>query len=245
MAFDIIRFDTDTALARSAAAEWILHLKEVAGNKTSPAFSYTVALSGGRITKTFFAELVSQINADPSDFKLSILPGIHFFWADERCVLPTDPENNYLMARDLLFLPLGILEKNIHRIEGELGDNEAVLKATADLNMFASHDNGLPVLDMIFLGMGEDGHVASLFPGEDEEIMKNPAIFRAVTAVKPPPRRITLGYSTIIAAKQVWILASGKGKETSFNDAVSSVKKNPLGRVIGNRLFSKVLTDIH
>ncbi len=72
-----------------------------------------------------------------------------------------------------------------------------------------------PIIDLIFLGMGEDGHVASLFPGNPPPTPE--PIYRPVRASKPPPDRITLGYDTIAAAKEVWVLASGPGKEAALN----------------------------
>jgi len=104
--------------------------------------------------------------------------------------------------------------------------------------------NGQPVLDLVILGMGEDGHVASLFPGETEEVIKSEAVYRAVTAVKPPPRRITLGYAAIVAAREVWVIAAGAGKEGALKESFSPRGKTPLARVLGQRAQTRVLTDI-
>jgi 6-phosphogluconolactonase len=97
---------------------------------------------------------------------------------------------------------------------------------------------------MIFLGMGEDGHVASLFPGETEDVINNGLVYRAVTAVKPPPRRITLGYAVLAAATEVWVVASGAGKEGALKESLSANGKTPLGRVLRSREDTKILTDI-
>src|SRR5437870_4416455 len=92
--------------------------------------------------------------------------------------------------------------------------------------------------------MGEDGHVASLFPGEPRGALSEPSVYRAVTAVKPPPRRITLGYPAIFAAREVWVLASGAGKEAALRQSLSPTGTTPLAHVIQNRHFTTILTDI-
>jgi 6-phosphogluconolactonase len=195
-------------------------------------------LSGGRIAREFFAEIARQA-AERS------ISSVHFFWADERCVPPTDPESNFAMANELLFQPLNVPAAQIHRLRGEGPEELALREAVNDILKVAPlNAERQPELDLIFLGLGEDGHVASLFPGEPEEVMNSPAIYRVVTAVKPPPRRITLGYATIAAARQTWVLASGPGKEKALRDSVSPGGKTPLARVLRLRPETKIFTDI-
>jgi 6-phosphogluconolactonase len=225
--FELRSFKNPDELAATAARDW---LGELAARKTADAPEYTVALSGGRVTKTFFSEIVSAARAEADVFA-----AVHFFWADERCVPPTDPESNYAMAKELLFGPLKISEIQIHRLRGEAPEASALGEAMTALRDHARAEAGKMVLDMIFLGMGEDGHVASLFPGESEEVRNDPAVYRAVTAVKPPPRRITLGYSTIVEAQAVWVLASGAGKEGALKQSLSPTGKTPMGRVLQMR----------
>jgi 6-phosphogluconolactonase len=102
----------------------------------------------------------------------------------------------------------------------------------------------MPIFDMIFLGMGEDGHVASLFPGEPENVMADPAFYRAVTAVKPPPRRLTLGYGVIVQALEVWVLIAGADKANALKESLSPSGKTPLARVLQQRTQTSILTDI-
>ena len=173
------------------------------------------------------------------------LASVHFFWADERCVPPTDPESNFALANEHLFQPLKIAPDKIHRIPGELSPPQAVVLAVAELTHFVPCNlKGQPVLDILFLGMGEDGHVASLFPGEPEEANADKSVYRAVTASKPPPRRITIGYGTIAVARQVWVLASGVGKEAALRDSLAADGQTPLARVIKLRSHTKIFTDI-
>jgi 6-phosphogluconolactonase len=233
---DIQTFSSPAALAAAAARAW---LEELTGRSAS-APPCSVALSGGRITKAFFQSIVGQARDNRS-----ILDNVHFFWADERCVPADDPESNFRMADELLFRPLGIAPERLHRIHGELSPDEGAAAARVDLDRFR-HLKGadLPLFDTVFLGMGEDGHVASLFPGESEEDMKNPATYRNVVAVKPPPHRITLGYDAIVSANSVTALVSGSGKESALRDSLSPEGTTPLARIIQCRREIRILTDV-
>jgi len=92
--------------------------------------------------------------------------------------------------------------------------------------------------------LGEDGHVASLFPHEAETWVSDKAVYRAIAdSPKPPPNRVTLGYGSIAAAKQVWMLASGSGKEAALRDSLSPTGKTSFGRVLRLRGETKVFTD--
>jgi 6-phosphogluconolactonase len=239
---ELISFPDPNDLARKIAGAW---LREIAGrNMTSPV-PYLVALSGGRIVKTFYSEIVRGIELSTGGSRdLFVKQQVHFFWGDERCVPPDDSESNFGIARDLLFEPLKIPESQIHRLHGESEEDVALRQAVAEIRKVASVANGLPVLDMIFLGMGEDGHVASLFPGEPEAVMDDPAIYRAVTAVKPPPRRITMSYGMLAAAKECWLLASGAGKEGALKESLAPDGKTPLARVLRMRSNTRIYTDI-
>jgi 6-phosphogluconolactonase len=241
MAYKLLGFGTAAELAKEAARQWLEGLREHSAKSNNAP--YTAALSGGRITKDFFQEIVAQVQADSSGFG-RVFDGIHFFWADERCVPPTDPESNYAMARQLLFEPLKIPEDRIHRLRGEGPEPEALREAVNAICKVAPMVNGQPVLDMIFLGMGENGHIASLFPEESEQEMNNPAIYRAVTTVKPPPRRMTLGYGAIAAAREVWVLISGKGKEEALKKTLLPTGITPLGRVMSLREQTTIYTDV-
>ena len=104
------------------------------------------------------------------------------------------------------------------------------------------NEQGQPELDLVFLGMGEDGHVASLFP-KDTEALETPAVYRAVTGPKPPPRRITLGYPALAAAREVWVLASGLGKQEVLQSSLAPSGDTPLARVLKSRSNTEIFTD--
>ena len=233
---DIQTFSSPADLATAAANAWLEELAE----RPSSAPPYSAALSGGRITKAFFQAIVESAASSTAP-----IDRVHFFWADERCVPPEDPESNFLMADELLFQPLGIASECIHRIPGELPPEAAAAKACDDLAGFRElKGSGLPAFDMVFLGMGEDGHVASLFPGESKETINNPALYRPVVAVKPPPNRVTLGYEAIIAAKSVTALVSGAGKKEALRESLPSKGMTPMAKVIQGRDSIRILTDV-
>jgi 6-phosphogluconolactonase len=97
---------------------------------------------------------------------------------------------------------------------------------------------------MIFLGMGEDGHIASLFPGEMETAGSENAVYRAVkNSPKPPPNRVTLGYAAIAAAWRVWVLVSGARKEAALHESLDGHGLTPLGRVAQFRTQTRIFVD--
>lgn len=237
--FELISFAGPDELAGAAASAWLHEIESA--NRAGK--SHFVALSGGRITQKFFLSTAEKALARGISFR-----HVHFFWADERCVPPTDPESNYKIADELLFAPLKIDSGQIHRLRGELAPEVAVAEANSEISRIVPNANGLPVLDVIFLGMGEDGHVASLFQNARSSIGQSakcnvPFIF-VPDSPKPPPHRISLDYSTITAAIQVWVLASGKGKEVALDKSLNAEGQTPLGRVINGRQRTKIFVDI-
>lgn len=235
--FELISFASADELARAAASAWLDEIE--AANHAGK--THCVALSGGRITQKFFEATVAQALARKTAFD-----NVHFFWADERCVPPTDPESNFKMANELLFAPLKIVTNRIHRLRGEDAPQAAVKIAEAELFGVAQKNNEQqPVLDLIFLGMGEDGHVASLFPDSYAKIMDISVPFLVVeNSPKPPPTRISLSYKTIFAAKNIWILISGNGKATALRESLSPKGQTPLAHVIAKRPV-KIFSDIN
>ena len=209
------------ALAEFAANEFAELLRQAPSEAL-----FGVALSGGRIAKPFYQSIVQHTRGNP------YLDRVHFFWADERCVPPADPESSFAIPRDHLFAPLNTPSANIHRIIGEADHQFAAEQAEAEIcRLTPLNADGQPILDLIILGMGEDGHVASLFPEEDEAARASTNVYRPVIATKPPPRRITIGYPAIAAARQVWVLASGDGKREAYAGLLRGDTRLPIVRV--------------
>jgi 6-phosphogluconolactonase len=234
--FELISFASADELASRVAGLWLDEIE--AANRAGRM--HCVALSGGRITQKFFTSTVEQAKARVVSFER-----VHFFWADERCVPPTDPESNFKLASELLFAPLKIPATQIHRIRGEESPQAAVHCAEEELRRVAGGDAGAPRLDLIFLGMGEDGHVASLFPAAPPEILNCASAFLAIdNSSKPPPSRISLSYAAIAAAKRVWALVSGAGKEAALRESLSPGGRTPMALVVQSRPRTKIFSDI-
>jgi 6-phosphogluconolactonase len=233
---ELISFTSADELASHAASLWLDEVESA--NRAGK--THCVALSGGRITQKFFAATVEQAKVRKISFER-----VHFFWADERCVPSDDPESNFKPASELLFALLKIPANQIHRIRGEDSPQVATKLAEEELRRVAGKDAGAPRLDLIFLGMGEDGHVASLFPGASSEILNCTAPFLAIeNSPKPPPRRISLTYAAIAAAKQVWVLVSGAGKEEALRESLRPGGRTPLANVVKSRPSVKIFSDI-
>ncbi|HWX19359.1 MAG TPA: 6-phosphogluconolactonase [Candidatus Binatia bacterium] len=235
--YELVRFASAEELAGKVAERW---LSEIQALGATSRF-YGVALSGGRIAGRFLSQAAGLAKAR----NLSFEP-VDCFWGDERCVPPDDAESNFRLAREVLLEPLRVPDRRIHRVRGEDPPEQAARAAGEELCRLAPRErDGLPVLDLVLLGMGEEGHVASLFPGEPEEVTTSPAVYRHVVASKPPPHRITLGYPAIAAARQVWVLASGAGKEQALRESLRPGGRTPLARVLELRGRTTVFTELN
>ena len=120
---------------------------------------FQVAVSGGTTPNALFHLLGTEYR-DAVDWNK-----IHVFWCDERCVPPDDPGSNFGRARKIFLQHTPVPESNIHRIKGELGPEDGAGDYAVTLAAFASPPLDFPRFDLIYLGLGEDGHTASLFPG--------------------------------------------------------------------------------
>lgn len=220
-------FPDETALVAAAAETW---LRLASSERFGPR---SVALLGGRVAAPLFRTFTQLATARGAG-----LEGWHYFWGDERCVPPGDAESNYAVAARHLFPALGTPPERIHRVRGELPPDEAARQAERELRglLEAKNPAAQPVLDLVLLGMGEDGHTASLFPHEGNRFISDPAVFRPVTAAKPPPHRVTMGYPVLAAARQVLVLVAGSGKDPALRDSLSPNPQTPLGRLLKLRM---------
>ncbi len=159
-----------------------------------------LALSGGSTPAAIHAHLTQLSSTKSPDWSK-----VEFLFGDERCVPPDDKDSNFRMAKESLFDPLGaqIQESQIFRVRGEDPDRE---KAASDYANILTEP-----IDVMLLGMGEDGHTASLFPGQKVLSEKN-KLTAVVNGPKPPPWRITVTPPVIEAAKEIIVLAKGAGK---------------------------------
>lgn len=218
-----------TTLLAAIQKQWIRFLK-INSQKNAPV---CVALSGGRIAPELFDSLAA-ITLEcflKKEINQRILNNIHFFWSDERCVPQDSSESNYNIANLHLFQPLKIRQNQIHRIKGELEPAQAAKLAINDWLTVTAKKRSAK-FDLVMLGMGEDGHIASLFPEEPEEVVLYEIFYRPVVASKPPPYRITLGYLPIINATRVWVVVTGNNKQNALYNSLPPQFSTPLGRVL-------------
>jgi 6-phosphogluconolactonase len=171
----------------------------------SKSNTINIALSGGSTPVAFYTYLAqSHVKIDWSR--------VHLFWGDERCVPPADVQSNFGQANRALISKIDIPAQNIHRIKGENDPVSEASRYQEEIEKFVPVDtDGTPVFDWILLGMGEDGHTASIFPG-------TPAAkdYRSVCLTAEHPetgqKRVSLGFKVLFKAKQVSFLVTGSSK---------------------------------
>lgn len=201
-----------------------------------------LALSGGSTPKRTYELLASTLES---------WEDVEIWFADERCVGPEDEESNYRMAAETLLRPAKIDPARVHRMIGELGPKEGARSYADELLEHVSPGDGsspaplasfaLPTLDLIALGIGPDGHVASLFPGAPTLDAGEQAICLGVhDSPKPPPERITLSLAMLRAARRCLLLATGAGKA----DAIAAALAEPTHHVPASLLVRERLTVI-
>ncbi len=228
-----VQYKSPQALASGVADRFLDVFKNTEGRKS-------IALSGGRITETLFRELVSQ-----SKERGHTWAEFDFFWADERCVSLDDGASNYRLANELLFTPLQIAKEQTFPFAGGKEPAAMAAEGCEMLRQYFGVGNAdIPVVDLAFLGMGEDGHIASLFPENRESDLVQTAPCYDVVASKPPPNRITLSYPILQSAREVWLVVSGTGKAPVLKDALRGSGNTPLQTLLSMRSNTKVFTDL-
>ncbi len=171
--------------------------------------AFSLALSGGGTAQKMFKHWVRHWRADIAWERL------RFYWVDERCVPPDDEQSNFFHAKQLLLDPLGIPEEDIHRMRGEGDPQKEARRYGMSLKQTLPMANGLPRLDCAILGIGDDGHTASIFPNTPALLKK-----RAPCAVSAHPqsgqKRITLTGPTLLNAKHLFVALIGREKKPIF-----------------------------
>ena len=199
------------SLARAAADYFVTLANEAVANRGR----FAVALAGGSTPKATYTLLATDEFAERVDWS-----HVHIFWGDERCVPADHPHSNYRMAREAWLDQVPLPAGNVHRIRGELEPGRAASEYEETLRVFFSSSSGegtgndtLPVarFDLVLLGMGDDGHTASLFPGT-AAIDEQTHWVMAHYVEKFHTWRITLTPAAINAAANVIFVVSGSGK---------------------------------
>jgi len=165
----------------------------------------TLAISGGSTPRPMFEHMAR------SRFDWS---AVHLFWVDERCVPPADPQSNYRLAKETLIEPAHIPSANVKRIPAEEPDLEAVA---------TQYENRLPhALDLIVVGIGEDGHTAAIFPGSPAASEAVRRVVPVLDSPKPPAQRVTITPRVLREAREVLMLATGEEKAEAVWRALKS-----------------------
>ena len=200
---EIIICQNLSELNRKAAKEFVA----LAGAANARRGRFTVALSGGSTPTALYALLATAEYRNRLDWSR-----VHLFWSDERCVPPDHPESNFRMVQESLLSKVEIRRENIHRMAGEKDPQAAAADYENELRrVFNPAQDGLPRFDLIYLGLGEDGHTASLFPGT-AALSENQRWVTVAYVERLQAHRLTLTLPVINAAAQITFLVSGQSK---------------------------------
>lgn len=216
---------TDAAAVSTAGADLFVERARAAITQRG---LFRVALSGGSTPKQIYPLLTSEPRVGDVDWSR-----VEFWWGDERAVPPDDPESNYGVANDLLLRHLPDVDDDaVHRMPAD-GDDLVAAAAEHEADLRGAFDIGPddppPALDLVWLGMGPDGHCASLFPGS-EALGERERLVVANWAPGPKAWRMTFTYPLINAAREVLFLVTGADKA----DALAAIRRGadlPAARV--------------
>lgn len=175
---------------------------------------FDIALSGGNSPKGLFKKL-SDKYADEIPWNR-----IHFWWGDERCVPPGDEQSNYKMTEDYLLSKINIPPENIHRIRGEEDPEKEAKRYSKELEDNLNSRSKIPVFDLIILGLGDDGHTASIFP-DQFELLDHPE--SCAVAVHPitGQKRITITGNVLNNSNRVYFLVTGENKAMRISEIMN------------------------
>ncbi len=218
---EIVIFPDPQTLAQEAADRFV----QLARAKVAEGDRLSVALSGGSTPAPLYRRLAQAPLREAIPWQR-----VHLFWGDERCVPPQHPESNFGRAKEILIDHLSIPAGNVHRIRGELEPEAAALACAVGLHAFFGR--AWPRFDLVLLGLGADGHTASLFPGSP--ILEETT--RSVVPVKAqyqgrPAWRVTLTLPAINAARQVIFLVTGASKADVLQTVLMGPQTLPAQRV--------------
>lgn len=176
---------------------------------------FLVALSGGSTPTGLYRTLASEAYRNQINWQKTFV-----FWGDERCVPPNDEGSNYYQADEAMLSHIPIPHENILRVKGELIPYEAANAYAQTLKEFAGPELEWPRFDLVLLGMGEDGHTASLFPGSQLEVA-SPTLAVTADYQGRPAARVTLTPTVFNSARRIVFLVTGKSKAFTLSQVIS------------------------
>lgn len=211
----VIVHSDSVALAGAVAARFITKMVDILDEQDQA----NIVLEGGRVGINVLASINSSPARDSIDWSR-----VHIWWSDERWLPSGDPERNETKARAELLDDLDIPAGNIHATpasDSGLSLDEAAASYLADLKASAPEGEELPRFDITFLGVGPDGHTASLFPGRSEVLERELLILAVRDSPKPPPERLTMTRPAINSSQRVWIVMAGEEKASVLGLALA------------------------
>jgi 6-phosphogluconolactonase len=213
----IRRFPDAEAVSRAAGQD----LVELAREAIAQRGRFCVALSGGSTPRRMYEILGEAPRWAQIDWRR-----VEFFWGDERAVPPEHPDSNYGVAATVLLRKLGVPAERVHRIRGELEAEEAATLYQDELaRVFATPTEGLPpIFDLILLGMGADGHTASLFP-YSQALTERRRWVVGNTVPRIGKSRVTMTFPTLNRAAEVRLLVTGSDKAAALREALAGPRE--------------------
>jgi 6-phosphogluconolactonase len=227
MAVEVLRFSDAKSVAQGTAKSAL----ELIATLQRTQETVHLMVTGGTVGILTLAEMLELANTSAVDFKR-----IDWWWGDERFVESTSPDRNENQARDALLNHIEIDEARVHSFASS--DNgltlaQAVQQFEIEISKVTGSAKVLPKFDLVFLGMGPDGHIASLFPGKPA-IEPGVLVLAEADSPKPPPERLTFSYEALNQADRIWFTIAGADKANAVASAFSDDKISlPVDRVEG------------
>lgn len=220
------RFPDAITVAENTAEKLLDKLVELLANQAE----VHLVLTGGTVGIATLAAISANPNRGAVDFKR-----VHLWWGDERFVAADSPDRNALQAKNALLKNLSLDQAKVH----EFPASDAGLDLDEAASQFAAHVAQVqPKFDVVLLGMGPDGHIASLFPGKPAPT-PGAWVIAEHDSPKPPPLRLSFTYDALNSANEVWFVVAGADKQDAVAVAMGDDPTQlPVGRVHG-----KVLTQ--
>lgn len=187
-----------------------------------------VVLTGGTVGIATLGRAAASPLADVIDWR-----GVHIWWGDERFLPPGNPDRNEVQAQRALLRRLRLPEANIHRMGSSDSVSSPEKAAQAYATELARFGDPAPAFDVLLLGLGPDGHVASLFPRRPELKVEGLSVVAVTDSPKPPPTRLSMTLPTINGAREVWVITAGGEKAQAAAESISHKAGIPGGMVQG------------
>ncbi len=221
MTVRVNRFKDGSSVARAAAEAFFVKMDEVLATKPEAA----VAITGGTVGIATLAEIAANPRAAEFDFNR-----VNFWWGDERFVASDHADRNAVQARKALFSKITIDESQLHEFPSSDNGLDLEVAAKQFANYVAEQN---PHFDLVFLGMGPDGHINSLFPGKPAPA-SGAWVLAEHDSPKPPSQRLSFTYEAMNSADEIWFVVAGADKadavSVAFGDDPTSL---PVGKVHG------------